>query len=300
MQIIELKGKNVETGYEHSSKGNQLKWEQNGWWYKADAFGYEGLAETVVSKMLSYSNILEYIVYEPVRIEYKGKIYRGCRSQNFKREGEEIIPLERLHRSFTGGSLAKQLARIGDVKERIQYTEEIVRNATGLNNFGQYLTVLLEIDAFFLNEDRHTNNIALLHNIETGEYRTCPIFDMGLSFFSDTREEYPFHLSFEECRKKIHAKPFHRDFDEQLDAANEMYGSFLKFYLKPAEFRKVIEEIKTDFAYIEENKIEIQQISFGNNGYLKQEICRIEEILHYQASKYQYLFKDIKKEKDHA
>jgi hypothetical protein len=32
-----------------SSKGNQLKWESKGIWYKADYLGYEGLAECVVS-----------------------------------------------------------------------------------------------------------------------------------------------------------------------------------------------------------------------------------------------------------
>ena len=291
MQVVEMKNKNIETGHEHSSKGNQLKWEQDGWWYKADAFGYESLAETVVSELISHSNISEYVVYEPVWMEYKGRVYRGCRSQNFKRPGEEIIPLERLHRSVTGVSLAKQLARIGEVKERIQYTEEVVRNATGIENFGQYLAILLEIDAFFLNEDRHTNNIALLYNIETEEYRTCPVFDMGLSLFSDTREEYPLNLNFEECRKRIHAKPFHRDFDEQLDAVNELYGSFLKFHLKAGELRKVIEKIEKEVRYEGESaEKERKQTDLRMQGYLKQEIRRVEEILHYQASKYQYLF----------
>ena len=28
-----------------SSKGNQLKWKKDGYWYKADYTGYEGLAE---------------------------------------------------------------------------------------------------------------------------------------------------------------------------------------------------------------------------------------------------------------
>ena len=54
---ITIIGKNIETGEGHSSKGNQLKWEQDGWWYKADAFGYESLAEVVVSRLLAQSNI---------------------------------------------------------------------------------------------------------------------------------------------------------------------------------------------------------------------------------------------------
>lgn len=35
-----------------SSKGNQLKWENNGIWYKADYTGYEGLAEYMISHLL--------------------------------------------------------------------------------------------------------------------------------------------------------------------------------------------------------------------------------------------------------
>lgn len=34
---------------ETSSKGNQEKWLDNGVWYKLDQFGYESLAETLVS-----------------------------------------------------------------------------------------------------------------------------------------------------------------------------------------------------------------------------------------------------------
>ena len=33
-----------------SSKGNQLKFERDGIWYKADYMGYEGLAEFVITQ----------------------------------------------------------------------------------------------------------------------------------------------------------------------------------------------------------------------------------------------------------
>ncbi len=35
-----------------SSKGNQLKWEKDGVWYKADYTGYEGLSEYVICRMV--------------------------------------------------------------------------------------------------------------------------------------------------------------------------------------------------------------------------------------------------------
>ncbi|MCD7841332.1 MAG: hypothetical protein LUG56_02570, partial [Lachnospiraceae bacterium] len=157
MRMVEIHTKTVQTGDDHSSKGNQLKWFQDGWWYKADGFGFESLAETVVSALLKHSTISDFVQYEPVNIRYEDRVYRGCRSQIFLKENEELVPLERLSRIFTGFGLAQELSRISSCRERILYTEELVRNVPGIRNFGEYLTKMLEIDAFFLNEDRHTN-----------------------------------------------------------------------------------------------------------------------------------------------
>ncbi|HBM98351.1 MAG TPA: hypothetical protein DD413_02895, partial [Ruminococcus sp.] len=44
---------------------------------------------------------------------------------------------------------------------------------------------MIEIDAFFLNEDRHTNNIAIIRNPDTNVFSLCPYFDQGLSLLSD-------------------------------------------------------------------------------------------------------------------
>lgn len=287
MKTIEVFGENIEIGSGHSSKGNQMKWEQDGWWYKADAFGYESLAETVISRLLKVSSLYaapEHLVeYEPVNIKYKGETYRGCRSRNFRAKKEELVPLERLYRSHTGFGLAKQLAHIYDVKERIRHTEELVRNVTGMEDFGIYLAKLLEIDAFFLNEDRHTNNIALLYDTVTKKYRLCPFFDMGLSLFSNTREEYPFEKTFQECREKICAKPFSRDFDEQLDVVNELYGCHLKFDFSAGRITDVLEELRPECSLSErEDGTEC--------GYTEQEFKRVEEVLRYQAGKYKYMF----------
>lgn len=54
MAMIELFEQNERMQDRQSSKGNQLKWENAGIWYKADYTGYEGLADhnfgAVVSK----------------------------------------------------------------------------------------------------------------------------------------------------------------------------------------------------------------------------------------------------------
>ncbi len=256
----------------HSSKGNQLKWQDGDTWYKADYMGYEGLSETVVSRILQFTDITNFVNYEPVRICYEDKEMLGCKSVNFLGEREELITLEKLFRQHTGMSLAKELAYFNDIKKKIAYTVDHVENYTGLKDFGVYLTKMLEMDAFFLNEDRHTNNIAVIYHLDEKEYRLCPYFDMGLSLFADEKEDFPFQKPIEQCRKDIIAKPFSRDFDEQMDAANELYGSFLQFSLPKKQMLQVAEEASVFYEPVV--------------------MKRVMEVLRYQADKYRYMLVD--------
>lgn len=231
----------------YSSKGNQWKWREGDYWYKADQLGYETLAETVVSHILQHSTIEEQVIYEPVIIQYKEKELLGCKSNNFLGEHQELITLEKLFRQHIGMSLSKELSYFSDVKKRISYTVDHVINYTGLMDFGAYLTKILEMDAFFFNEDRHTNNIAVLYDLDKKEYAYCPYFDMGLSLLADVKQDFPMEKSVDTCKKDIIAKPFSRDFDEQLDAANELYGSYLRFTMSKADMEKEVD--KWDFPY---------------------------------------------------
>ena len=89
MQTVIMEEELTSSGVGYTSKGNQMKWYQNGTWYKADGFGYESLAETVVSRLLRSSTIGDFVLYEPVNIRFRENEYRGCRSLNFKKEQEE-------------------------------------------------------------------------------------------------------------------------------------------------------------------------------------------------------------------
>lgn len=271
MREVEMRMPPERLSDSHTSKGNQLKWEQDGFWYKADAFGYESLAEVLCSRILMHSSLPAPVCYEPVTVIYHGKRYRGCRSKNFKGEQERLIPVERLGRLHTGLGLAQTLARFAKTADRISYLVDLVANITGLMEFGSYLTQLLELDAFFLNEDRHTNNIAVLYDEQAGTYRPCPFFDMGFSLFSDTLQDYPLTEDYEACMKRLKAKPFSRDFDEQLDAANERYGCFLKF----------------DWS-VEMMCGELARLADEGN-YTHEECRRAEWVLRSQARKYAYM-----------
>ena len=75
--MVRLLEKDLRNSPIQSSKGNQLKWEEDGTWYKADYIGYEGLAEYMVSSLLKYSDMdeNEYIMYQTEKIEYKSSTY---------------------------------------------------------------------------------------------------------------------------------------------------------------------------------------------------------------------------------
>ena len=64
--MIELFEQDERKNERQSSKGNQLKWENGGLWYKADYTGYEGLAEYVISHLLKKSSLKneQYVVYD--------------------------------------------------------------------------------------------------------------------------------------------------------------------------------------------------------------------------------------------
>ena len=72
---------------------DQRKWKVDGIWYKADYMGYEGLAEVLVSSLLGKSSLsYPFVAYQPVQIEYKGQMIRGCVSRDFLKEAKFLIP----------------------------------------------------------------------------------------------------------------------------------------------------------------------------------------------------------------
>ena len=91
---------------ETSSKGNQEKWRESGRWYKLDLFGYEGLAETVISTLLRQTNVealgFRYVPYRMERLEVHRRVRSGCSSPDFLQPGESILTLADLFRKGVG------------------------------------------------------------------------------------------------------------------------------------------------------------------------------------------------------
>ena len=111
--MIQLFNDDIRLENRQSSKGNQLKFERDGVWYKADYCGYEGLAEYVISKLLSFStlSVEEYVDYDLEQIEYKGNVFNGCKSRDFT-NGWQLITLERLFKQSYGYGLNQVIYKI--------------------------------------------------------------------------------------------------------------------------------------------------------------------------------------------
>ena len=269
--MVELFEQNIRTNTRQSSKGNQLKWENESIWYKADYTGYEGLAEYVISHLLKLTNLNEgeYVLYEPEQIKYKRQIYNGVRSRAFIDEDWQIITLERLFKNVYNESLTSVLWHMSDVKERLEFLVNAIKNITGLNNWGEYICRLFTIDAFFLNEDRHMHNIAVLMNGK-GEYKYCPVFDNGAGLLSDTTMDYPMEQDIYQMISEVKSKSVSQDFDEQLDVAENLYGQNLQFLF---------------------TKKNVSDIVNNADIYTPEERKRVELIIYSQMNKYKYLFR---------
>ena len=270
--MVILFEQDIRTNGRQSSKGNQLKWYSGDTWYKADYTGYEGLAEYMVSALMTYSDLKsqEYVRYETEQICYGNTQFLGCRSKNFLPDGWQLITLERLFQSNFGQSLYRSLYQISDHEERLRFLVTQTERLTGLRNFGAYMSKLLTLDALFLNEDRHTHNIAVLMD-PAGEYHFCPAFDYGASLLADMTMDYPMGVDVEQAMEKVEAKTFSRDFEEQLEVAERLYGKH------------------TRFAF---GKKEIQEALAREPFYpdaVKERVC---DILLAQRRKYAYLFSE--------
>ena len=270
--MIELFEQDIKTNDRQSSKGNQLKWQKNHIWYKADYTGYEGLSEYVISSLLSFSNLdeKEYVKYEPVEIKYKNKILKGVSSNDFLNEGWQIITLERLFKIYYGNSLHSAIWTIKEPKDRLKFIVESVEKITGLKRFGVYMNKVMTIDCFFLNEDRHTHNIAVLMN-DNNEFDYCPIFDNGAGLLADTMLDYPLDEDVYKLIDSVKSKTFTSNFEEQLNISKILYKSNLTFKFT----RKDVENILN---------------SEAASIYPKEVRERVLTIVFEQMRRYQYLF----------
>ena len=268
--MVRLFEEDIKTIDRKSSKGNQLKFERDGVWYKADNAGYEGLSECVTSALLHFSSLNnnEYTDYEYESIEYNGIKYKGCKSRDFT-EGWKLITLERLFSQTYGISLNKMIYSTDDHSDRLKLLVDQTERVTGIKDFGPYMNKLLTVDALFLNEDRHTHNIAVLMN-DKRDFKLCPIFDNGAALLSDTSMDYPLGRDVFELMEHAKPKTFGDSFEEQLEISEKLYGSNISFSFTRKEIEEAIDLLR---------------------DYNEEERERVKEIVLQLRRKYEYLFR---------
>lgn len=254
-----------------SSKGNQLKWKDGNRWYKSDQNGYEGLAEYTVSELLSLSDLGQEMVvsYRTEEIRYRNRILRGCSCDDFLSEGESLITLERLYASSRNGrSLYKTVFSIPEETDRVRFLVSEIQSITGISDFGEYLCLLLELDALFLNEDRHMHNIAVILQPD-GRYRPSPVLDNGACLLSDTAMDYPLEEDIIDLLKRVKSKTISASFISQLDAVESLYPQQIYFCFTQRDVETILEKEPVYPASIK---------------------TRVRDILFQQMASYSYLF----------
>ncbi len=155
-------------------------------------------------------------------------------------------------------------------KKRLEFLVDNVKKITKIQNFGVYMNKLLTIDALFLNEDRHTHNIAVLMN-DKQEYKLCPIFDNGAGLLSDIMIDYSLDGDIYEEIGSVNAKTISLSFDEALHASEVLYGMNFEPRFSKDDVMKIL-------------------YSKDVNIYSEKIREKVERILFEQMRKYNYLF----------
>ena len=118
------------------------------------------------------------------------KVYSSCK--NFVTADTEYVPFTHFR------EIKSKSYKIG----HFEFCREI---------YGEYrhiLDLILILDYIVLNEDRHFGNFGMIRNANTGELiRPAPIFDTGASLFHNSVVIY---------NEVVRAKPFNKNFDEQI------------------------------------------------------------------------------------
>ena len=263
--MVRLFEKNIIDTGTRSSKGNQLKWRDGETWYKADYTGYEGLAEYLISHLLIKTSLqpYEYVIYDLETISYGDNVYNGVKSENFLKENWQLITLERLFKNVYGRGLNSMIYSTQGLDDRLKIIVSETERLTGFTDFGKYMAKMLTIDAFFLNEDRHTHNIGVLAGGD-GEYMLCPFFDQGAGLLADTLMDYPLSDDTEKLYKMIDSvkpKTFCDDFLDQLDTVERLYGRNIEFFFDKKDVDDLLEKIPAGM-YSEEIINRVRTICF--------------------------------------
>ena len=214
-----------------NSKGNQVKWLHDGWYYKQDLLGYEALSEVVASRLAVHTNLAEFGIteYEPCRHPLKSDIV-CCRSKSYNPENYPEMTLLKLLTRYYNTDLEGVYKYYFDncdvlLESFYDFVKETILEAVGFDA-STLFALLLRFDWLILNEDRHFRNIAFLQG--PSGFLPSPLFDNGAAFLSDTIS-YESNVDFRLQIDSIQAKPFNSDFKIQVLMVESKSAELLQF-----------------------------------------------------------------------
>ena len=223
-----------------TSDGTQDKFFKDGFWFKLDRHGGEGITETAASIILRESGFSPYMFVEYLPCVVNGKL--GCYSRNFLEDNESFITFFRLYKNVTGRDLAQVCSKM-DYDDAIEYVMNFIKQQTNLD-VHEYLANTFALDKVILNEDRHFNNLGVIYDGK--KFKAAPIFDNGKSFLIGNKRAMGKN-DIQDKIKTAHSKAFSPSFD--------LNYKYLKKYCS-LEINKSIVEVIRDYD-LDENITEI-------------------------------------------
>lgn len=215
---------------ESSSKGNQIKFYNNGYWIKLDNDKcHEGLAEEFVSRFESLILDFPFVEYKSDKFLFKDEVYNGCYS--FNMYNDVNVSFYSLRRLFKSNNIPLNIfVREEDTARNILNVISKVQELTGVD-ITDYIFRLLLLDALIINEDRHYMNLGICRR--GNQFAQAPCFDNGSSLFC-TNWTYRKTKSLEEniASAKNVARPFSKFFNKQVDACIRLGAKPLQIYKK--------------------------------------------------------------------
>ncbi|MDR1643826.1 MAG: HipA domain-containing protein [Clostridiales bacterium] len=227
-----------------TSKGYASKFIVDGCWYKINCGAFNSHAEAACSLLLELSNIEEYVKYELCMVngEFATKSSDWTNSSLFQ-------PLDCLYRL---SSDCNSLHVLSYSVHGSALMDLVIRFATRdleITDFADKLSLLLQFDAFVLNEDRHFGNIGFIN--ENGIWRMSPFYDFDCALLSCCEDLSDDYLA--QYLKKKPSLPFCPTHEEQLALALSISDKRLN--IKPFDAEQLIGGIWSEEYSIGKNQV---------------------------------------------
>lgn len=217
-------------------EGSQLKWAEGSRFYKIDKYGYESLAEALVSDLEGYIEDLPHVDYYHELKTVNGVKRQVCWSENCIGVDEsETTFYDVLVKCGVWGKL-QDCNGIDAVNLIVDTVDKYMKRG----DCREYLSKLIFLDAITLNPDRHLRNMSIIQD-SNGDRRFMPIWDNGLCLLANTRD-YPLSMDWKSAMYLVYSQPFHSDYIRQCS----YFRDCDKLRIRYKDFMEKLDAIESD------------------------------------------------------